>query len=393
MRIRVKRQMKRRMSIVLILCVLLTTFISGNIYAAEAKKGSWKHNSKGYWYEYTDGTYAKNQWLQVGGKWYHFDAKGYMQTGWLLDKNKWYYLAPNNGAMQTGWKKISGWWYFFEPDGKMCVGWKMIKAQWFYFDTKGHMRTGWTKISGVWYYFDVEGVMVTGTIVIDGMRYSFDDYGWLGDSSRLKKAKVGDTIIFGHYEQDSYSWTGQEEIEWRVLDKKDGKLLVTSVYGLDSKPYNTEWEETNWEKCSLRKWLNNEFLNAAFTDSEKRMIPITTVANEEYSTGTKENSTKDKVFLLSVREAEKYFKNNSDSVQTSDDRSCKPTAYARTQGSNQGSYSIGRDDYCWWWLRTVCKYLYSTDALSVTVWGDINTEGESVTNTSNTVRPVLWISP
>ena len=49
-------------------------------------------------------------------------------------------------------------------------------------------------------------------------------------------------------------------------------MLVISRYGLDCKPYNTEYEEITWETCSLRSWLNGEFYETAFIPEEKNVI-------------------------------------------------------------------------------------------------------------------------
>ena len=121
---------------------------------AEAASGTWKHNNVGWWYSYSNGTYAKSEWLSISGKWYYFDTRGYMVTGWKKISGKWYYFA-SSGAMQTGWKKISGKWYFLKS---------------------GVMQTGWQKISGKWYFFK-DGAMVTGRQKIGGVYYTFDRNG------------------------------------------------------------------------------------------------------------------------------------------------------------------------------------------------------------------------
>ena len=121
--------------------------------------------------------------------------------------------------------------------------------------------------------------------------------------------KVGDIIKFGHYEQDGNTANGKEEIEWQVLKVESDKVLVVSKYALDSKPYNTEWEDVTWETCTLRKWLNNDFKNAAFTSAEQAKIPIVNIANKnnpKYET-TGGNNTNDKIFCLGVEELELYF--------------------------------------------------------------------------------------
>ena len=96
--------------------------------------------------------------------------------------------------------------------------------------------------------------------------------------AQFNNIKVGDYIKFGAYEQDSDTSNGKEEIEWLVLEVKDGKALVISKYALDCKPYNESYTEVTWETCTLRSWLNNDFINAAFSAVEKTMIPTVTVS-------------------------------------------------------------------------------------------------------------------
>ncbi len=139
---------------------------------------------------------------------------------------------------------------------------------------------------------------------------------------------VGDTLVFGTYEQDNDTTNGKEDIEWLVLTKENNKILVVSDKALDCKPYNQSRDYVTWETCSLRNWLNNDFINAAFTAEERAMIPTVTVSadmNPEYNTNPG-NATKDRVFLLSIVETEKYF--------TSDEaRKCVPTEYAISNGA------------------------------------------------------------
>lgn len=61
----------------------------------------WKRNNIGWWYEYADGTYPTNGWLQINNVWYCFDASGYMRTGWILAGGQYYYCDHNTGAMLT----------------------------------------------------------------------------------------------------------------------------------------------------------------------------------------------------------------------------------------------------------------------------------------------------
>ena len=137
---------------------------------------TWKHNSKGWWYQRADGTYPKSCWEEIDGKWYHFNDSGYMETGWIKSGSSWYY-CDSSGAMVTGWKQISGKWYYLKSSGAMATGWLKVGASWYYFNSSGVMQTDWIKISGKWYYLGTNGKMVTGTKVINGKSYTFNSSG------------------------------------------------------------------------------------------------------------------------------------------------------------------------------------------------------------------------
>lgn len=137
-----------------------------------------------------------------------------------------------------------------------------------------------------------------------------------GTKSIHGKLKAGDIVYFGKYEQDGNTKNGRERIEWRVLEKRGGKLLLLSKHVLDLKPYHTEEDNITWEKCSLRKWLNHQFIKSAFTEKERKRIRKTKMENKDNKGKMKGfcwdskggSSTWDKVFLLSIDEAKRYLK-------------------------------------------------------------------------------------
>lgn len=195
---------------------------------------------------------------------------------------------------------------------------------------------------------------------------------------------VGDTFELGSYEQDNIS-NGKEKIEWIVLVKENGKALVISKYALDCQPYNTSCIDVTWKNCTLRRWLNNDFINSAFSADEKSMILVTTVSadkNPQYSTNPGA-ATRDQVFLLSVTEVDKYF--SSAGVGQ-----CGPTDYAVANGAWKGD----KGGY-WVWLRSpgidpdfaasVSYDAYnSSDVLPFCI-------GKPVDTDSGSVRPAMWI--
>lgn len=196
----------------------------------------------------------------------------------------------------------------------------------------------------------------------------------------LSKASVGDNIFFGSYEQDGDTSNGKEDIEWLVLAKENKKILVISKYALDCQPYNSSNTDTTWEECSLRAWMNDDFLNNAFSADEQSKIVATNVSadkNPKYSTDPG-NATTDKIFLLSVKEAEKYFSSVSA-------RQCKPTKYAIANGASV----IYNNGNCWWWLRSPGSR--QSNAARVNIVGSVYYYGSSVNYDGACVRPALWI--
>ena len=196
---------------------------------------------------------------------------------------------------------------------------------------------------------------------------------------------VGDYITFGTYEQDNDTSNGKEDIEWLVLDKRNDRILVISKYALDCQAYNEEYEDITWEDCTLRSWLNDEFLCSAFSEYERAMIPTVTVeahANPLYDTDPGYD-TQDKVFLLSIDEANEYF----DSYE---ERICNATEYAEAQGVYTWEYDSTNMRSCWWWLRS--PGFSQSFAACVDFDGIVNYDGGSVNGVDVAVRPAIWIS-
>lgn len=214
-----------------------------------------------------------------------------------------------------------------------------------------------------------------------------------GENGEQDSVKVGETVTFGHYEQDNNLNNGAEDIVWRVLAVEGGKALLISEQALDCKPYNTDWVAVTWETCTLRTWLNQDFYNASFDSGEKTKISVTTVKAEDNPTYGKEagNDTRDRIFLLSIGEACQYFVNDDgshDIWKDSHDRACKPTEYAIAQGSWTSISSEWYRPFCWWWLRSPGNA--RTYAANVAYDGSVYSG--SITPDGASVRPALWIN-
>lgn len=80
----------------------------------------WKKNTIGWWYDNGDGTYPKNQWLELKEIWYYFDDRGYaFQNKWLKWKNKWYWFDNDCKMVKGCVLKINNKYYAFNDIGEM----------------------------------------------------------------------------------------------------------------------------------------------------------------------------------------------------------------------------------------------------------------------------------
>ena len=185
-------------------------------------------------------------------------------------------------------------------------------------------------------------------------------------------------VEFGSYPFEADG--AKHPIKWAVLKREGNKALLLSVYGLEAKPYNEKLEEVTWETCTLRKWLNENFYQDAFSDEEKKRIQLTSNKNADNPSYHRPggNDTEDKVFLLSIDEVKEYL---AEALE----RRTAPTPYAIKQGADTRYNSN-----CWWWLRSPGGG--ANDAAGVDRDGNIHDLGNLVFFDRNAVCPALWVN-
>ena len=173
-----------------------------------------------------------------------------------------------------------------------------------------------------------------------------------------------DCVYFGNYVQTDMEGNSKDPIKWRVLsvDGNDAFLLADSI--LDMKPYNvSENGNITWETCTLRKWLNGEFLETAFNEEEQQAIMETKVETEvgyiDDDLNNAKIETKDKVYLLSPKEAlnTDYGFDDRDYYAESDLENAEVLASSRNTTMPQillaDAYADTPDqNHISWWLRS-----------------------------------------
>lgn len=78
------------------------------------------------------------------------------------------------------------------------------------------------------------------------------------EKEHIKNTAIGKKVSFAY-------------MDWRVLDKQDGKVLLLKDNSLGSTPFDETGKNVTWESSSVRKWLNGDFLNDNFL-RQNRML-------------------------------------------------------------------------------------------------------------------------
>ena len=200
------------------------------------------------------------------------------------------------------------------------------------------------------------------------------------DSTSMQLPQKGDEFIWGKYEQDGNTSNGEEDIAWLVLDTTDDSALLLSVKNLDTLRYNdAQGAPTTWETCTLRSWLNEDFIETAFSADEMSKILLTSISTADNAVfGTDGgNDTTDKIFLLSIEEVLEYFTSDEERLAVNTD-------HARSKGA----YDYGG----WgnWWLRSPGTNSSAVRTISC-FDGTSSDSGTQAWDDINAVRPALWV--
>ena len=161
---------------------------------------------------------------------------------------------------------------------------------------------------------------------------------------KINTLKVGETIGLGTY--------AKKPIEWIVIYIYRNRALLLSKYILGFRSYHGNKQDTTWEKCDLREYLNHVFLNKFSMNERKRIMTISNENedNKKYKSFGGEKTT-DLVFCLSIKEVRDYLISEKMNI------GAKLTEYAVTQAKRDGLQNFPREESgeAEWWLRSPGK--------------------------------------
>ena len=263
-----------------------TIQLRGSGSSTAASDGSFKTDSKGKYYEYSDGTRLKNCFQTINTRTYYFKSDGYvakglttidgdlylfntstgvMCKGWVTYKGNKYYFDEEDGYAYSEWEEIGGHYYYFAPkthimakgfywvkskkhyfdeNGVEKFGWITVGGKKYYLDEYGVVQYGWQLLGGRKYYFDSEGALVTGNVKIDGIVYRFDTNGvFRGKATGTAAAATGTsgtsstgTTVKKGWRMENGRWyyykNGVKQTGWLRLGKDPKRVFYLGSNGV-----------------------------------------------------------------------------------------------------------------------------------------------------------------
>lgn len=201
----------------------------------------------------------------------------------------------------------------------------------------------------------------------------------------------------GYIENKCY-WFRYEPLKWRVLDKEEGLLICENI--IDAQPYRSlvyvQGKDTDTKyvdnactvvaNCSadtpIYTWLNNEFRNIAFSDSEMEMLVHNaklTLYSEPVFLLTKKGATNENYGFPGEGKNDSFF-----NPEVSDYAKCQGVNTYKMDTENEtiesADWLLAAED----WNMSSSHYYYAGKSIGVS---------QDWNSTSKGVRPAITINP
>ena len=271
-------------------------------------KAGWVKENNLWRYRKTDGTFAKNTWIEGN---YYVKSNGVMAANeWIKVGNAWYYTKSNGATAKNAWEGN----YWLGSDGKMATN-RWVDNNRYYVGNDGAWikdygrKTGWQKEGGAWYYYKngsavrnawegnywlgSDGKMVTNSWVDNNRYYVGNDGAWIKDYRRTGWTK--ESGVWYYYKDGSRVRNAWEGNYWLG---SDGKMATNSwvdnnrYYVGNDGAWIKDYRRTGWVKESgvwyyykngnrvKNAWEGNYWLGA-----DGRMATNSWVDNNRYYVG------------------------------------------------------------------------------------------------------------
>ena len=198
------------------------------------------------------------------------------------------------------------------------------------------------------------------------------------------------TVGSGRYyrlDGDKYRYFVFEKITWQIMKNDQNGILLLADKAIETAPYNDEYADIGWDGSTLRKFLNNDFLNMAFSEDEKnamQTINVIPVKNPDYGVVTGAY-VDDFVTIPSIDDlVDGIYSIKEGRKDESVTRSSTATEYACAKGTH-----LDTTGKCKWWTRT-CGVKENMGSFVGPV-GIISCDGYYVNGDEIGVKPMIYI--
>ena len=265
----------------------------------------------------SDGTYAENQWLEINGKWYYFKAGGYMA------KNQWkdrYYLKDNGQMAVNEWVHTPQP-FFVKADGSYAENqWLEIGGKWYYFKEWGYMAKSEWKGN---YYLNPNGAMAKQEWIYDDQYKSYfyakkdgkyAEKEWIQDGGKwyyllsggylATRQWIGDYFVNGSGAMMAKEWLFDPSYQSMFYLNADGRYARKEWVQIDGDWY---YFKANGARAE-REWVGNYYLG----DAGVMATGVVTVGDTKYTfsnSGTIEKQEKANIGWVQ-KNGQRYFYNN-----------------------------------------------------------------------------------
>lgn len=222
---------------------------------------------KTYYYQYDNGTYAKNKTVKSGSSYYYFDSEGKMTTGWLVLKS---------GI------------YHFGADGKMSLGFTQIGDSYYFFNKKnGKMeQKKWVKNGDYVYYCDAYGA-ITKKLTYEDYKKKQSGLTASKDTANTSQSKLKESNKYYDIELKSS----------KIKQDADNRDWLVLEYTFTLKDAGAEISDRPYEYGTFDIYRRGNLLFQAFTDGKS----IDAASDDYvYTVSTPTNITVDKEYTVRV---------------------------------------------------------------------------------------------
>lgn len=245
--------MTKRLKIIILAFVVTITLVLSvcivDTFRSKAMSEGWRESGGGWWYEFSDGSYAKSEY--INGFW--LDSAGWYDSAWdaawFKDSNGWWYQSGSWYPVDE-WVKIDKKWYYFNSSGYMEDDNKEKEEENKEEENKEMvMKIDGTKVDVTWEenasVEELEELAASGLSISMSMYGGFEQVGSIGKSitqnDKQMTTGAGDIVLYSgnqlvvFYGSNSWAYTklGKINMSQKELTDLLGKGDVTITISME----------------------------------------------------------------------------------------------------------------------------------------------------------------